>query len=256
MKNNDSKIKEQYVNGRVSPWLFIIPLIIIIINIVLGYVYYNSLPNRVATHWDFSGNITGFQAKSMILIWEMPLAQIVITVVFFLIYKAIGRPKNNTSYSNSKFDLQRNNIFTRTWSIYMIVFCSLINLVLTMGTIQILNVFNISEKFSSIVIGIFLLITLLSVILLSVKLGQGGSNIKFEAETKGNKISKTHRDDRKYWKFGNIIYYNPDDPSLFVEKKFGIGWAINAGKPAGMAIYIGLIILIVIITTLARHSGK
>ncbi|AND84079.1 DUF1648 domain-containing protein [Clostridium tyrobutyricum] len=256
MKKNDSKIKEQYVNGRVSQWFFIIPIIIIIINIILGYVYYNSLPNKVATHWDFSGNITGFQPKSIFLIWEMPLSQIFITVVFFLIYKALGHSKNNTSFSNSKFDLQRNNIFARTWSIYMIVFCALINIVLTMGTLQILNVFYISEKFSAIVIGIFLVITFSSVIILSVKLGQGGSNIKLEGETKENKISKIHRDDRKYWKFGNIIYYNPDDPSLFVEKKFGIGWAINAGKPAGMAIYIGLIVLIVIITALARHVGR
>ncbi|WP_225872663.1 DUF5808 domain-containing protein [Pedobacter frigoris] len=32
--------------------------------------------------------------------------------------------------------------------------------------------------------------------------------------------------DRKYWKLG-LFYYNPDDPAVFVEKRFGIGFDFN-----------------------------
>jgi len=31
------------------------------------------------------------------------------------------------------------------------------------------------------------------------------------------------------WKLG-IIYYNPDDPALMIEKRFGIGWTLNFGN--------------------------
>lgn len=33
------------------------------------------------------------------------------------------------------------------------------------------------------------------------------------------------------WKLG-LFYYNPDDPALLVEKRFGIGWDLNWGRPA------------------------
>ncbi|WP_369414111.1 DUF5808 domain-containing protein [Desertivirga xinjiangensis] len=32
--------------------------------------------------------------------------------------------------------------------------------------------------------------------------------------------------DSKHWKWG-LLYYNPDDPSLFVDKRFGIGQTFN-----------------------------
>jgi uncharacterized membrane protein len=32
------------------------------------------------------------------------------------------------------------------------------------------------------------------------------------------------------WKLG-LFYFNPGDPALFVEKRFGIGWTINLGHP-------------------------
>ncbi|WP_219905001.1 DUF5808 domain-containing protein [Arcticibacter pallidicorallinus] len=30
----------------------------------------------------------------------------------------------------------------------------------------------------------------------------------------------------KHWKWG-LIYYNPDDPSLYIEKRFGLGQTFN-----------------------------
>ncbi len=40
------------------------------------------------------------------------------------------------------------------------------------------------------------------------------------------------RDDARYW-LGGVIYNNPDDPDLFVPKRFGIGMTVNFGRPAG-----------------------
>ncbi|NMA87380.1 MAG: hypothetical protein GX968_08655 [Tissierellia bacterium] len=51
--------------------------------------------------------------------------------------------------------------------------------------------------------------------------------------------SKTEDD---LWIIGNIIYYNPEDPSLFVEKRYGTGWAINMGRTLGKLIFLLLII--------------
>ncbi|WP_446898658.1 DUF1648 domain-containing protein [Clostridium sp. LBM24168] len=248
----DTDFSKEKVNSIVSSWLFLIPIIIILVNIILGYTHYDLLPHRVATNWDFSGNITGYQDKSSFLIWEMPLAQLVCTAIFFIIYKSIGWSKQQINSSNPRASVEKNKIFRKVWSIYMVIYCILTDILLTMGTVQIFKIFNISSIFYTIVIVVFLILIFLSIIILSVKLGQGGANIKFPDEDNKNKFPRENRDDDIYWKLGNTIYYNPDDPSVFIEKRFGVGWTINAGRPLGMAVYIGMILFIIIVMTVVR----
>ncbi len=40
------------------------------------------------------------------------------------------------------------------------------------------------------------------------------------------------RDDDQYW-YGGVFYNNPDDPAMFVPKRFGLGWTVNLGNPKG-----------------------
>jgi uncharacterized membrane protein len=44
-----------------------------------------------------------------------------------------------------------------------------------------------------------------------------------------------NRDDDRYW-LGGILYLNRDDPSFLVPQRFGLGWTVNLGRPAGMAV--------------------
>ncbi len=55
-----------------------------------------------------------------------------------------------------------------------------------------------------------------------------------------------YRDDERNW-LGGFIYNNPDDPNLFVPKRYGLGWTINFGNPQGKALMIGLLLLIVVL---------
>jgi uncharacterized membrane protein len=50
------------------------------------------------------------------------------------------------------------------------------------------------------------------------------------------------------WKLGQI-YYNPNDPALLVEKRFGVGYTINFGNRASWLL-IGLVALIVLVPLL------
>lgn len=241
----------------VSAWFFLIPAAIIIINLILGYTHYDALPYKVPTHWDFSGNVTGYQFKSRFLIWEMPITQIFTTFMFFIVYKGIGWSKQQISSIDPEASVKKNSIFRRSWSMYMVIFAVVTNLLLTVATVQIFRVFNVGNIFSNIIILAFVLVTILGSIVLSLKIGQGGSNIRFKNDgEEKDKSNFEDKDDDKYWIIANSIYYNKNDPSLFVEKRFGIGWTINAGRPLGMAIYIGIIVLMVVIIAIAVIGGK
>src|SRR5690349_4910313 len=57
------------------------------------------------------------------------------------------------------------------------------------------------------------------------------------------------RDDDRYWS-GGIFYNNPDDPALFVPKRFGLGWTMNFGHPQARLVLIGMLLLPLVVAIL------
>lgn len=56
----------------------------------------------------------------------------------------------------------------------------------------------------------------------------------------------TDVDEDRCWK-GGLIYINREDPSIFVEKRFGVGWTLNLGNPRGyIVLFLPLAILLLI----------
>ncbi|MGL5316378.1 MAG: DUF5808 domain-containing protein, partial [Peptostreptococcaceae bacterium] len=52
-------------------------------------------------------------------------------------------------------------------------------------------------------------------------------------------------DDDNNWIFG-MFYYNPNDPSFFVQKRFGVGWTVNIGTTKGKIYFIAPFIILII----------
>jgi uncharacterized membrane protein len=71
------------------------------------------------------------------------------------------------------------------------------------------------------------------------------------SRTKANRSTERHptspifRDDDHYW-VGGFFYNNPDDPEMFVPKRYGFGWTVNFGHPWGKAFLIGTLLLILL----------
>ncbi|KEI86730.1 membrane protein [Clostridium botulinum B2 267] len=251
----DTEFSSEDANkSLISPWWFLIPILIILITIFMNIKAYPNLPNKVATHWDFNGNVNGYQNKSTFLIYQMPLMELFITSIFFLCYKIIGWSKKQISAVNPEESKTRNKLFRRILSIYITFSAIAMTIFLSIINFQIMKVIDINDKYMMYFSLIFTLSIIIATILLGVKVGQGGSNLKlnYKNDNKNNFINK---DDDDHWILGNTIYYNKEDPSLFIEKRFGIGWTINAGRPLGLIIYISLI-LIIIVSIIASFFAK
>ncbi|MGZ3640441.1 MAG: DUF5808 domain-containing protein [Ktedonobacterales bacterium] len=52
------------------------------------------------------------------------------------------------------------------------------------------------------------------------------------------------RDDDRYWH--GVFYINPDDPDLFVPKRYGLGWTINFGHPKSRLVLLALLLLVLL----------
>jgi uncharacterized membrane protein len=57
------------------------------------------------------------------------------------------------------------------------------------------------------------------------------------------------REDDRYW-YGGFFYNNPDDPDLFVPKRFGLGWTLNFGHPQAKVVLIGTLVVVLVLAIL------
>lgn len=71
------------------------------------------------------------------------------------------------------------------------------------------------------------------------------SRTKTSISTDRGHTDAIFRDDERYW-YGGVFYNNPDDPALFVPKRFGLGWTMNFGHPQSRLILIGIALLVLL----------
>jgi uncharacterized membrane protein len=74
---------------------------------------------------------------------------------------------------------------------------------------------------------------------LMFRVGQGGSRLRIRS---ADSAAAVNYDDDRFWKLGTF-YFNPDDPAVFVEKRFGVGWTNNFARPLTWVIIVGFLAL-------------
>ena len=123
----------------------------------------------------------------------------------------------------------------------MLLFIVTLEVTLMMAFIQVCTLFSWSVMAVDVIFLPIILLTTIIFTVVSYKIGQGGKNIKINKEDK-----EIYRDDDKNWILGNF-YYNKKDPSIFIEKRVGIGWDVNLGNPIGLIIMILPLVLVIAI---------
>jgi uncharacterized membrane protein len=88
---------------------------------------------------------------------------------------------------------------------------------------------------------------------LIVWVGQGGSRLVGSAGAESGAVAPVgDRTPDKYWKLG-LFYVNRNDPALFVEKRFGIGYTLNFGHP-GFWVFLAVLVAVFVAIALFAPS--
>lgn len=80
------------------------------------------------------------------------------------------------------------------------------------------------------------------IVVLIMRLGQGGVRVPGATAAPTGTAPVGDRTPDKYWKLG-LFYINRNDPALFVEKRFGIGYTINFGHP-GVWVFLAVLVAV------------
>lgn len=220
---------------------FIIHFIITIVSAFLALKYYDQFPDTLAMKFDFQGHVTNSVAKSYTSVLGLNLMQLVMTCLFMFLNWAILKSKQQISSSNPEKSIKQNTLFRRRSSLLMLIIGLL--MVLLFSFIQLNMLFELNTEMVGLVSTILIAIIIIGTMVFAFTTGQGGSRI-------GRTPTGSHTapiNDDSHWKLGGI-YFNPQDPSIWIEKRMGIGWTVNFARPMAWVFLLAIPAVIIIVS--------
>lgn len=242
VKTVDLSAREQ---DEMLPWyLFIFPILITIGLTVYTISQYQLLPDQIPTHWGLNGQPDAFTEKTRISAIQMPLTLLFLQIMFMGIHISTKRSGIKISATNTAASRTRQLTLRKYSSWLMFVMSVLITMLFSFFQLTTIHEGLIGEAVTFALPLGFMLLTLIWTILFAIRVGTAGNKQVMQPEQGIGEY-----DEDKYWK-GGLFYFNKNDPSIFVEKRFGIGWTLNFANPKGYLIVIGPIIIILLLSFL------
>jgi uncharacterized membrane protein len=218
--------------------------LIIVGTLIIGITMYDNMPDTVPMQTNMQGEVTRYAEKSFHLLLYAPALQALIALLMGFVYWMMLRTPPVIDPDNPEKSSAQNAAFRYGWSAFLVFGGILLQLIFLVMQLSFTMLISMQLAIWAPLGGTGLLV--LAAVILSIKTGQSGSRIRVGQTKTGTVIN---RDDDKYWKWG-AFYVNKDDPALFVEKRFGIGFTINFGRPVAVAIFAAIIVIIIGISIL------
>ncbi|REK74872.1 DUF1648 domain-containing protein [Paenibacillus paeoniae] len=203
-------------------------VLLILATVLICVLYYDQFPAQIAMQYGIDGEVTRSVEKSYMAVMWPVIVQSFLLIVFLFCNYAISLSKQIVEGSDPEGSLARNIKFRRIWSGYIIFTGFAVMALMALFPIGQLQEWSINAT----MIATFSIVGFITIssIVLSFVTGQGGSRLKHSSDHQGQTVATQDMD--QYWKMGQI-YFNPKDPAIFVEKRFGIGWTLNFGNKLG-----------------------
>ncbi len=229
---------------KVLPWyVFLVNIAIILGVVVYSFSIYESLPDVLTIHFDANGVADGFADKSYFYLLLMPFTMLLMTGLFIFVNYSFKIAKKVSGSSRGKLTIEQEKKSRMYWSIGIFTLGLVMTILFAVIQIFTLGVFTQNEMIMWLSTGSVLFIIVL-VIILILTTGQSGSRVKTDKEQK----DIVDADDDEHWRLGSI-YFNKEDPSLFVNKRFGIGMTLNFAHK-GAWVFMAVILLVVLASVL------
>lgn len=218
-------------------WLYVA---VIASTALIGFAGYPLMPDMIPMHADFSGNVTDYEPKSFGVVGFPVFVQIFMAVCFLVCHVMILRSKQPIDPQRPITSALAYGMFARAQTMYLLVVGVLISAAI--GLLFMLSALDwISLGQVAIVIMVLVVAILVPGVIISVVYGQSGARMIRRLSESSEILS----DDDSYWKLG-IFYWNPQDPSVVLPERFGIGWTFNFARPVSWLVIGSFVVLTIV----------
>lgn len=211
---------------------------VIAVTLAIGAVGYAQMPDLIPQHMNFQGEVTEYMEKTPFTILAPALIVAFVAACMAFAHWTILRSKRPSNPSAPATSALAYGMLARAQSILLVaggLALSVLGPVMELSFIGVIGL----EQAGVFVVALALVIVVGSIVV-SLVYGQGGSRV-FSRMAASERLLA---DDDEHWKLG-VFYYNPDDASLFLPERFGIGWTMNWARPAVWAIMLAGLVLTV-----------
>ncbi|MFC5703172.1 DUF1648 domain-containing protein [Cohnella faecalis] len=218
---------------------FLVHVLVIAVCVIFAIALWDRIPDTVVTHYGMNGKPDTVSPKSIGFVFMLNFIQLFLAGLFWFINYSIRVSKLQLDPKDPEKSLEKQRKFRRINSIFLWALSLVI--VTFFGIVQAFMIYDWpQDALNGIVIALPLLL-IGSVIGLVIYLTNKGLDQQSNAPVQ----------DERHWRGGGMIYYNPDDAALFVDKRFGMGWTLNFARPMSWVIMGGTIAIPLIIVLFA-----
>lgn len=208
--------------------------------IAVDVALYPSLPDRIPVHFNAAGIADGWAAKSIWSVFGVLIIGAAVVVLLAALsvagarYSPRTQPDDNADQAALRTQVQRGMLTSMLSQLSFVIALGISAIELSQRLIP-----GVTWAISASAIGLVVLV--MAVVLVNVVRGTAllrPANVRDSPRTRPDSV-----DDDQHWK-GGLFYVNRDDPALLVPRRFGLGWTLNFGRPAGVALAILLLLVI------------
>lgn len=230
----------------------VVGLVAVAVAFTVGAAVYPSLPDPFPVHFDIAGTPDRFEPKSLWSVFGLLLVGVAVGVVLFVLAVVVPRMAlRATPGDDPRGALARASARRGVLAALLAQISAVIAVSLSLISVLIWLAPPAVATRTGLVVTIVLVFAALAAAV--VRYRRIARPAPATARPSG--AAPAAPDDDAHWK-GGIIYVNRDDPAIWVPRRFGMGWTINLGRPAGIAIGILTILVIVgIVVTVLLTAG-
>lgn len=216
--------------------LFLVPLVVSLVVCLAGYGH---IPEEIPRQVGFDGQVTSYFHKSLAVACFPALVVAFIGGILMLSHWMMLRSKKFSDPSAPALSAWAYAMFVRAQTMLVVaggLLCGCVGVVLAFSFVGMLSIGQAAALCLALVLVVAIASTAVSVVY-----GQNGSRLIAHAPVAGEGLP---RDNDRYWKLG-VFYANPEDPSLILPERFGVGWTMNWGRPAAWALLAGVVLAVI-----------
>lgn len=210
--------KAKIFNKKEFFGLYLGLLLIVIIFAIKIHLDYENYPPKLIMHMNSRGEVDRMAAKSYLSVQSPTIVSFLMLAVMFISNLSQLLSKMRISPDMPEESLDRLLETRRIWTYYFAT-----------SSILLIVLFQVGIS-SFIKTGDDLIVKVLGIITVGFSIG-GSLLIGRFRSVDGSALNKTgkygYEEEDDKWILGGLIYYNPDDPAMFVEKRVGVGSTMN-----------------------------
>ncbi|GGD22636.1 DUF1648 domain-containing protein [Pontibacillus salipaludis] len=231
------------------PWYVVsLPILLTIGLMVFTVANYSQFPDQIPVHWGADGKPDAYTDKSALSVLSLPLILLVLQGMFLGIIELTKRSGFKIRPTNTQASKKRQ-MNLRKYTSWLLLLVSLL-LTMLFSFLQVMTLYGnmFSDMMVMLVPLIFMFLTLAGAVVFAIKVGKVDSDLDEVVVTDQDDKVEEYDEDR-YW-IGGMIYFNKQDPSVLVEKRFGIGMTVNFARPMAYMVLVVPILLILLLSFL------